>query len=616
MTSDADQPWGDDLEAVLRQIEAASVTTSGSDGKGVDEFPEDATAAGATGEAFPVRPSVVLDVGRELERASSAAGALEAVAALAAPGFALTGGVVFGLTDDMLTLLSQRGYPIGSETEFRMPLETDYPAAQAVRTGEPVYISSRQEYRDRFPATWPLASRLSRRSWAYVPLITGGSVSAVWLAVFSAPQVFDERVRGLFDSLARGMAGALERGQGSEAELALSGGLRRSMGGAGTVPLGLSTATRYVPTGGGALVGGDWFDVIRLPHGRLALVIGDVEGHDSQASILMARLRTAIHAYAVEGHRPDAVLTRADRFLASLDTERFATCLYIEADPATGHLQIARAGHPHPFLRMPDGTCLIRHIPGGLPLGLLPGENDYPVAETELRPGELMLLCTDGLIEAGGYDLDSGWDRIRDALAPGPANDLEALADGLIRAAGDTSAFHWPADRRPRGGDDIALLILRRDGAGEQRVLPERQLVLTIGQDQARGVAAARAELRGMLHDWETPDQVDSAVLLATELIGNVLIHTDQPAILDARISRRAGNRVLQIDVTDGGDDLPHFRAPGELAISGRGLMLMDALSDQCGVRPESEGKTTWFTLSEKSATGQHLGDDGGRNTP
>lgn len=115
------------------------------------------------------------------------------------------------------------------------------------------------------------------------------------------------------------------------------------------------------------MVGGDWFDSILLPSGRLGVVIGDVQGHDVRAAGLMSQLRTAIHAYAAEGHGPDAVLVRASRFLTSLDEGRFATCIYLEADPATGILRIARAGHPHPVLRLPDGTCLLKHVRGGLP---------------------------------------------------------------------------------------------------------------------------------------------------------------------------------------------------------------------------------------------------------
>lgn len=108
-------------------------------------------------------------------------------------------------------------------------------------------------------------------------------------------------------------------------------------------------------------MGGDWYDMIPLPNGRIALVIGDVQGHDVRAAGLMGQLRIALRAYASEGHRPDAVLSRASRFLSGLtesydltdgedrsDATRFATCLYAEADPEAGDPRRRPGGAPRP----------------------------------------------------------------------------------------------------------------------------------------------------------------------------------------------------------------------------------------------------------------------------
>ena len=134
--------------------------------------------------------------------------------------------------------------------------------------------------------------------------------------------------------------------------------------------------------------------------------------------------------------------------------------------------------------------------------------------------------------------------------------------------------------------------------------------MLTIEQDQAEGLAEARIELQALLHDWAQPDQVDTAVLLASELLGNVLVHTDQSAVLIAAVTGEPGRRTLRVEVSDSGDELPHQRAPGELASSGRGLVLLDILSDQWSVRPESEGKTVWFELVEESGADADSGTD------
>ncbi|MHA6757785.1 SpoIIE family protein phosphatase [Streptacidiphilus sp. PAMC 29251] len=545
------------------------------------------------------REAFLLDAGRALAEAGTTSEVLRVVASLSMPGFSPDGLAVFGVEGGLLTVVGQHGHQEGAEHPFTMPLETDYPAAEVVRTGRAVYLSTPEEYQRRFPATWPLAAGFGRQSWAFLPLVSAGRTTGAWLASFRTPVSFYPDERAVLSTVARMLAHALERAHTNESERALSRGLRRSMGtGTPTTP-GMTVATRYVPTGGGLMVGGDWYDIIDLPGGRMALVIGDVQGHDVHAAGLMAQLRTAVHAYAAEGHRPDAVLARTSRFLAALDDDRFATCIYIEADPARGTLHIARAGHPHPVIRTPDGTCLIRHVEGGLPLGLMPEEEDCPVTTLELQPGEVMLLCTDGLIETGGHDMFTGWIRVRDTMSPGPAEDLEGMADALIQAvhgpASHGDAGHL-ADRRE---DDIALLLLRRDSVGVRPEPPGRRLVLTVAQDQPERIAGARQELRSIMHDWATQDQVDAAVLLASELLANVLVHTETEAVLVAGMTGPAGTRRLRIEVADRSDELAHRRSPGEMASSGRGLILLDLLSDRWGMQPRGEGKAIWFDLDE-----------------
>jgi serine phosphatase RsbU (regulator of sigma subunit) len=548
------------------------------------------------------REAFLLDAGRALAEAGTTSEVLRVVATLSMPGFSPDGLAVFGAEGGMLTVVGQHGHQEGAEQSFTMPLETDYPAAEVVRTGRAVYLSSPEEYERRFPATWPLATGFGRQAWAFLPLITAGRTTGAWLASFRTPVRFTPDERAVLSTVARMLAHALERAHTNESERALSRGLRRSMGTGAPAAPGISVATRYVPTGGGLMVGGDWYDIIDLPEGRMALVIGDVQGHDVHAAGLMAQLRTAVHAYAAEGHGPDAVLTRTSRFLASLDDDRFATCIYIEADPARGTLHVARAGHPHPVIRTPDGTCLIRHVEGGLPLGLMPDEEDYPVTTMELQPGEIMMLCTDGLIETGGHDMYSGWVRVRDTMSPAPADDLEGMADALIQAVHGPASHEGPGHLADRREDDIALLLLRRDSVDQRPEPPGRRLVLTVAQDQPERISGARQELRAIMHDWASPDQVDAAVLLASELLANVLVHTDVEGALVAAMSGTPGSRRLRIEVADRSDELAHRRSPGELASSGRGLILLDLLSDRWGMQPRGDGKAIWFDLDESSA--------------
>ncbi|MFC1411522.1 SpoIIE family protein phosphatase [Streptacidiphilus sp. N1-12] len=546
------------------------------------------------------RDATLIGVGRALAEAASVEEVFKAVGSLDSPEFPLDGMAVFDVTEKWLSLLGRYGYRSGHGRTVRMPIATDHPATEVLRTGHAVYVPTVEEYRERFPATWRLAARKGSLSWAFLPLVSTGRITGVWLVAFVDRVDFDSGMRNTLLTLAQLISDALDRARTGEAELALSRGLRSSMGRGASEYHGMTVASRYVPTGGGQLVGGDWYDVIDLPSNRLALVIGDVQGHDLRAASLMAQLRTAVHAYAAEGHGPDAVLSRTSRFLTSLDEDRFATCIYIEADPASGTLHVARAGHPHPVLRMADGTCLTKHIKGGLPLGLMPDEDDYPVNVMVLQAGEIMMLCTDGLIETGGRDMHTGWARVREAMAPGPTGDLEGMADRLIQSVAGPVTENGEERPTPRNEDDIALLMLRRDTSTQQPVRPVRRVLITIEQDQAEGLAEARSELRALLHDWGQSDLVDTAVLLASELLGNVLVHTDQAAVLIAAVSGEPGRHTLRVEVSDSGDELPHQRTPGELASSGRGLVLLDILSDQWSVRPESEGKTVWFELTEE----------------
>ncbi|NGO10700.1 SpoIIE family protein phosphatase [Streptomyces sp. HC44] len=587
----------------------------------VSEPPPGAAArTPVTGDWRRSREAFLLDAGRALAEARSTEEVLRVAAGLSMPGFSPDGLAVFGVQGDRLTLIGHHGHHAGGdEGPFSaMSVETDYPAAEVVRTGRAVYLSSPKHYQERYPAAWPLARGFGRQSWAFLPLIVAGRTLGAWMAAFTYRVSFTPDERSVLTTVARMLAQALSRAGAAESERELTDGLQRSMlPNLGPQIPGMSVAARYVPTGGGLQVGGDWYDMIPLPTGRFALVIGDVQGHDVRAAGLMGQLRIALRAYASEGHRPDAVLSRASRFLCGIthDEEvadlRFATCLYVEVDPATGVLDIARAGHPDPAIRMADGTVLTRPTAGGLPLGIDP-DADYPTTRLALEPGETMLICTDGLIETGGHDLDTGWLRIRKILEShdGEESHLEELADALVQAVHGPSSHHTTGPLVDRREDDIAVLLLCRQGkgcgCGDQPATPTsvRRTVLTVAQAEPERVAGARHQLRELLHDWASEDQVDSAVLLVSEMVTNVLVHTDADALLVAEMTGDAGSRRMRVEVTDCSDALPHKRQPGELASSGRGLMLMELLADAWGVDPRGEGKSIWFELYEPDGSG------------
>ncbi|MFG2982707.1 SpoIIE family protein phosphatase [Streptomyces sp. NPDC048258] len=595
-----------------------------------------------TGDWRRSREAFLLDAGRALAEARSTAEVLRVAASLSMPGFSPDGLAVFGVAGDRLSIIGHHGHGQGDEGPFAdMTLETDYPAAEVVRTGRAIYLPSPEDYKRRFPATWPLAQRFGRVSWAFLPLIVAGRTMGAWMAAFKHPVSFSPDERSVLTTVARMLAQALQRAGVAESERELTTGLQRSMmPQLGPEIPGMRIAARYVPTGGGLQVGGDWYDMIPLPSGRFALVIGDVQGHDVRAAGLMGQLRIAVRAYASEGHRPDAVLSRASRFLAGLcssqdspedpdldrdvdpdfQSPRFATCLYVECDPRTGLLEVARAGHPDPAIRMTDGTVLMRPTAGGLPLGIVP-DTDYPTTRFTLEPGETMMLCTDGLIETGGHDLETGWARLRAILeAETPADGghldggrldgghLEKLADLLVQAVHGPSSHHTTGPLADRREDDIAVVLLCREGGGcgcgsplPHPGRPARRTMLTVAQAEPERIAGARRQIRELLHDWADPEQVDSAVLMVSEMVTNVLTHTDGDALLVAEAVGELGGRRLRIEVADSSDELPHKRHPGEMASSGRGVLLMEMLADTWGVDPRGEGKSIWFEVHEQS---------------
>ncbi|MFC7217430.1 SpoIIE family protein phosphatase [Streptomyces polyrhachis] len=553
------------------------------------------------------REAFLLDAGRALAEAPSTDAVLRTAAALALPGLTPAGQAVLVQEDDHLRIISRHG-SWAQRTDFPpLPLATVAPSCEVARTGKPVYLVSREEFRRRFPAVWDPAERAGMNSWAYLPLTTRDGVRDVWVLAFREETAFAPEERTVLATVARMLSQALDRAQAHDSERESADELQSSMM-PGDLPAveGLALVARYVPTGTGLSIGGDWYDVIELPTGKIAVVIGDVQGHDVRAARVMSQLRIAIRAYASEGHDPEVVLRRASRFLHRLGEgeadERFATCLYLEIDPATGAMAVARAGHLDPVLTLADGTMLIHPTEGGLPLGI-EEDPDYPVTPHVLAAGETMMLCTDGLAENGGHDLYTGQERLQRAFHDTVGKPLEAVADALVDVVAGPGADRYPGPHSHHSDDDIALVLLRADRAraqGEDGGRDSaRRLKLVVPQDERERIADTRGKLRGMLHDWQHPDSRDAAVLALSELLANVMLHTGGPAEVRADLTGPPGHRLLRLAVADTGAALPHRRHPGELASSGRGVLLLDELAGSWGVEPRGEGKAVWCEFRE-----------------
>ncbi|MEW2544389.1 SpoIIE family protein phosphatase [Streptomyces sp. NPDC047002] len=370
----------------------------------------------------------------------------ETLDAVGAAGLALT-----TFAEDSSHLLVTKGLPLHLFGNFETTdIQDALPVAQAVRTQQPLFVR-RQDVAARYPALWPHIERTEVTSVAVTPLVAQGHPTGALTVLYEGRTSFTTLDRDLLLATGAAVAQSLQRARLYDQEHAVAVGLQRAMLPAHIPQVdGLATAVHYQPSSNSQEVGGDWYDVVPLPDGGIGLVVGDVEGHDIDASAVMGQLRTALRAYASEGHPPSAVLARASSYLAELDTERLATCVYVTVAVATGEILTARAGHPPPFVRYADGHVAQLEADGGLPLGVQgpAGSVPFPTTRHRLRPRETLLLCTDGLLESRGRSIDTGIRRVRDALRAGPA-DPAALARHIVGAVADSRAQE----------DDVALLL-------------------------------------------------------------------------------------------------------------------------------------------------------------
>ncbi|WP_235032268.1 SpoIIE family protein phosphatase [Actinacidiphila yanglinensis] len=468
------------------------------------------------------------------------------------------------------------------------------PLADSVLTQQPRFFGDTDELGRRFPLARPFADRIGMDACAFLPLIAQARALGGLALFYRDRNSFSREDRELCVALAGILAQSLQRAILFDQEREFATGLQSAM-----LPRrlprfeGAEIAVRYHAASSGREVGGDWYDVVALPQGRVGLVVGDVQGHDTHAAAVMGQLRIALRAYAAEGHPPSTVLARASRFLAELDTERFATCAYAQVDLATGALWTARAGHLGPLIRHTDGRTGWPNVRGGLPLGLATSLDiqEFPETRLDLVPGETLVFCTDGLVEERAGDITIGMEALAEAVHTGPQR-AEELADHLA----DTLWQRWGSS------DDVALLILRRSpDPGTTRAPRIHQYV---HQADPEGLAEARLALRQALTAWHMAELADDIEVAAGELLVNVLLHTEGGAVLTLEVLPEPVRRV-RLSVQDRSSVWPRRRSPGEAATSGRGLLMIDALSETWGVEPRGDGKAVWCEFGpEESEAG------------
>lgn len=470
-------------------------------------------------------------------------------------------------------------------------LDRQFPLADAVLSGRPRFVSSLGALARRYPVLEGFLGQLKFQAAAYLPLVAQARTLGALALFYRERTAFTADERNLCLGLAAIVAQSLQRATLFDEEREFATGLQSAM-----LPRriqdieGGEIAVRYHAAWSGRQVGGDWYDVIALPKNRVGVVVGDVQGHDTHAAAIMGQLRIALRAYAAEGHPPSTVLARASRFLAELDTDRFATCTYAQADLMSGTVRVVRAGHFGPLIRHMDGRVGSPQVRGGVPLGIATAFDDeeFPETRLDLVPGETMVLYTDGLVEEPGADIDAGVRTLINEVSAGPAG-AEALADHLS----DRLWERWGS------GDDVALLVLRRSpDLGSPRAPRLHQY---IHQADPEGLSDARTIVRQALTDWNMAELADDAELVTGELLVNVLLHTEGGAVLTLEVLPEPVRRI-RLSVQDRSSAWPRRRTPGETATSGRGLLLLDAITTRWGIEPRGEGKAVWCEIGPAAA--------------
>ena len=347
-------------------------------------------------------------------------------------------------------------------------------------------------------------------------------------------------------------------------------------------------------------VGGDFYDFVELPDGRIGIAVGDVTDKGVPAALVMARTHSVLRAEASRLSSPGQILSRAnDLLVPEMPARMFVTCLFAVLDPATGRIVIANAGHNLPFVRSGGTVTEIRAT--GMPLGLLPGIR-YEEVEGTIAPDSNVLLYSDGLVEAHDSDREMfGFDRLRDALVVDDAG--SELLDRLLETL---RTFTGPDHEQE---DDITLVTLRRsagvaDSSADSTALTSFSLPGLAGNDREAmdRVAAAVADLE------LPPDRVDRLKTAVSEAAMNAIEYgshgrADVPFDVDVVVTPtdvivRVTDRALSGPVpTDPETPDLERKLAGDQKPRGWGLFLIEHMVDAIDVSADEAAGTQTVTL-------------------
>ncbi len=444
-----------------------------------------------------------------------------------------------------------------------------------LRQGRPVLVSRmRNDDFNRVAPTESAAAKMRAagvHSYLAVPLIARGLLlgSADFVRGPGTPP-FSTTDLALAEQLASQAAVYIDNARlyGREREHVVS--LQRSLLPRATpVTPGLRVNAEYTPSTAHHGVGGDWYDVMALPGGRTALMVGDVMGHGLPAAATMGRLRAVARTLMTLDMAPERVLARLDLATRDLEDEQVATFLCAVHDPADSTYTLASAGHLPPLLVDGDGSAVFVDVPIGAPLGA--GVIPYDPIRVKAPAGGHLVMYTDGLVKSRHADLDHQLERLRSAargLTP------EALEHGGLTDCAPTDASRF----------DEAVLLVATTAAGTPDELCEWQL-----PQEGRAASVARRLVTDQLDAWDLAELADVCELVVSELVGNALRYGNGPG----RLRLLRGERLV-VEVSDTGPDLPQIQHADLSDEGGRGLQLINMLCRRWGSCRTVSGKVVW----------------------
>ena len=449
--------------------------------------------------------------------------------------------------------------------------------AEVVRSGKPVVIGAvteavlKETVDSRFLAAF---ERIGSDSALLVPLFSAGKVVGTLNAVMhDSGRAFLATDVPFFEELGRRIAPAIGNATAYERERRVATTFQE----AALVPSlpdipGLTFEAMYQAAMLEATVGGDWYDVFRLPDGRVVLSVGDVAGKGLQAAVAMASVRQSIRTAALINPEPEAVLNAVDRIVRAIGQAPFVTAFVGVLDPVSFEFAYASAGHPPAVLRDPDGTTTLL-ADGDLPLGLR-GRCDEAARMIEIVPGSALLCYTDGLTE---FDRDpvGGEQRVRDAFA---------------RATADVACEIYASISQGRPAhDDVAILAVAFDEPLVALDGPLRASVWSFDSTDAHDAGRTRREYTARLREVGlTDDEMSGAELVFGELVGNVVRYA--PGSITAILDVSCPSPVLHV-LDDGRGFEFRPRLPVDLLSErGRGLFLVTAFSEELSVERRRGG--------------------------